>query len=103
MGCSFSVGLLILFPLVYRGVVILKYYGDCCVIKVVCMVKVYHRRKNDVNPPLLEMEIVLKKSGAYELRHFSILTLKALEEYHSKVDLPRKWHLTKDGKRLILE
>jgi len=49
------------------------------------------------------MEIVLKKSGAYELRHFSILTLKALEEYHSKVQLPRKWIFNKDGNRLILE
>lgn len=64
---------------------------------------VYHRRKNDVSPLLLEMEIVLKKSGAYELRHFSMLTLKALEEYHSKVQLPRKWTFSKDGKRLILE
>ena len=67
------------------------------------MRKVYHRRKNRDSPPLLEMEIVLKKSGAYEIRHFSILMLRALEEYHSKVDLPRKWHFTKDKKRLILE
>lgn len=65
--------------------------------------KPYHRRKNDGSSPLLEMEIVLKKSGAYELRHFSMLMLRALEEYHSKVDLPRKWTFSKDGKRLILE
>jgi hypothetical protein len=65
--------------------------------------RVYHRRKNVSSPPVLDMEIVLKKSGAYEIRHFSILMLRALEEYHSKVHLPRKWSLSKDGKRLILE
>jgi len=62
----------------------------------------YHRCKNG-SPLLLEMDIVLKKSGAYELRHFSMLMLKALEEYHSRVHLPRKWRLINDGKRLILE
>ena len=67
------------------------------------MRKPYRRRRDDSSPPLLEMEIVLKKSGAYELRHFSILTLKALEEYHSKVGLSRKWHFSKDEKRLVLE
>jgi len=67
------------------------------------VVRRYRRRKNLPSPPVLDMEIVLKKSGAYELRHFSILTLKALEEYHSKVQLPRKWIFNKDGNRLILE
>jgi len=49
------------------------------------------------------MEIVRKESGAYELRHFSMLTLRELEEYHSKVHFPRKWRLSKDEKRLFLE
>ncbi len=51
----------------------------------------------------MEMKIALKKtSGAYELRNFSILKLRELEEYHSKVDLPRKWRLSKDEKTLWL-
>lgn len=65
--------------------------------------KVYRRRKNKDSPPLLEMDVVLKTSGAYELRHFSILMLRALEDYHSKVQLPRRWRFTKDRKKLILE
>jgi len=67
------------------------------------LVKKYRRRKDSSVPPLLEINIVLKKSGAYELRNFSMLTLRELEEYHSKVRLPRKWRLSKDEKRLFLE
>ena len=69
------------------------------------MVKRYVRRKKDdkESVPLLMMEIVRKKSRAYELRHFSILKLRELEEYHSKTNYPRKWSLSKDEKRLILE
>lgn len=67
------------------------------------MRKVYHRRKNRSSPPILELEIVLKKSGAYEVRHFSMLMLRALVEYHSKVNLPMKWKLSKDEKKLFLE
>ena len=62
----------------------------------------YSKRKGSSSPPLVEMDIVLKKSGAYELRHFSMLALRALEDYHSKVNLPRKWRLSKDEKRLTL-
>ena len=53
--------------------------------------------------PKLVMEIVRKKSRAYELRHFSILKLRELEEFHKKRSYPRKWSLSKDEKRLILE
>jgi len=69
------------------------------------LVKRYVRRKgeNRLSPPSLEMKIVRKKSGAYELRNFSMLTLRELEEYHSKVNLPRKWSLSKDEQRLFLE
>ena len=70
------------------------------------LVKKYQRRlkgKERLVPPLLTMNIVLKKSGAYEIRNFSMLTLRRLVEYHSKVNLPRKWRLSKDEKRLVLE
>ena len=68
------------------------------------MVRKYRRRKKDGNeaPLVLEMKIVLKPSRAYELRHFSMLKLRELEEYHSKVNLPRKWRLSKDEKTLYL-
>ena len=66
------------------------------------MPKKYVRRKKDDKAPSLVLEIVRKKSRAYELRHFSILTLRALEEYHSKTNYPRKWSLSKDEKKLIL-
>jgi len=65
--------------------------------------KYRRRRKGDFVPSTLEMEIVLKKSGAYELRHFSMLALRDLEEFHSKRNLPRRWRLSKDEKRLYLE
>jgi len=69
------------------------------------MVKRYsrRRRKNEDFPPNMEMKIVRKKSGAYEIRNFSMLKLRALEEYHSKVNFPRKWSLSKDETRLFLE
>lgn len=70
------------------------------------LVKKYHRRlkgKERSVPPLLVINIVLKKSGAYELRNFSMLTLRELEKYHSNINLPRKWRLSKDEKRLVLE
>lgn len=70
------------------------------------LVKKYHRRlkgKDRSVPPLLVINIVLKKSGAYELRNFSMLTLRELEAHHSKVHSLRKWRLSKDEKRLFLE
>ena len=70
------------------------------------LVKKYRRRskgKDRSVPPLLVINIVLKKSRAYELRNFSMLTLRELEEYHSKVNLPRRWRLSKDEKKLFLE
>ena len=69
------------------------------------MVKRYTRRKeqNEKTPPLLQINIVRKKSRAYELRNFSMLKLRALEEHHSKTNYPRKWRLSKDEKRLTLE
>ena len=64
----------------------------------------YHRRLKDrVIPPPLKMKIVLKKNRAYVLERFSMLSLRALDEYHSKVPFPRKWRLSKDEKTLILE
>jgi hypothetical protein len=68
------------------------------------LVKRYVRRKKDNNEsaPSLVMDIVRKKSRAYELRHFSMLKLRELEEFHSKTNYPRKWSLSKDEKRLIL-
>ena len=66
--------------------------------------KRYVRRKRDSKEsPKLVMEIVRKKSRAYELRHFSILKLRELKEFHKKRSYPRKWFLSKDEKRLILE
>jgi len=50
----------------------------------------------------LSLKIVQKKSGAYELQGFSIKKLKALEEWHSKRHLPRKWSVSKDGSHLVL-
>lgn len=67
------------------------------------MAKKYRSRRRGESAPILEMEIVLKPSRAYEIRHFSMLALRALVEYHSKVHLPRKWTLSKDEKRLTLE
>jgi len=68
------------------------------------LVKKYRRRRKDSSvPPSLEIKIFLSKSGAYVLKNFSMLTLRELEEYHSKVHLPRKWRLSKDEKRLVLE
>ena len=69
------------------------------------MVKRYSRRKREgeKSPPSLVMKIVRKKSGAYELRNFSMLKLRSLEEHHSKVNFPRKWSLSKDETRLFLE
>lgn len=66
--------------------------------------KKYHRRlKGRVVPAPLVMRIVLVKSRAYKLYNFSMLSLRALDEYHSKVPFPRKWRLSKDEKTLILE
>jgi len=68
------------------------------------LVKKYHRQRKDSSvPPSLEIGIFLSKSGAYVLKNFSMLTLRELEEYHSKVRLPRRWRLSKDEKRLFLE
>lgn len=69
------------------------------------LVKPYVRRKRDgdASPPSLVMKIVLKESGAYELRNFSVLKLRELEAYHSNVHFPRKWHLSKDEQMLSLE
>ena len=66
------------------------------------VVRKYPRRKKSSVPPVLEMNIVVKKSRAYELRHFSMVKLRELEEYHSKVNLPRRWRLSKDEKTLWL-
>lgn len=67
------------------------------------MPRKYVRRKEHGDaPPVLEMKIVLKPSRAYEVRHFSMLKLRELEEYHSRVQLPRKWRLSKDEKTLWL-
>jgi len=66
--------------------------------------KKYRRQRKDSSvPPSLEIKIFLSKSGAYILRNFSMLTLRDLEEYHSKVHSLRKWRLSKDEKRLFLE
>jgi len=71
---------------------------------VIILGKKYRRQRKDSSVvPSLVINIVLKKTGAYELRNFSMLTLRELEEYHSKVHLPRKWWLSKDEKRLVLE
>lgn len=65
--------------------------------------KRYSSRKKEERPKL-EMKIVRKKSGAYEVR-FSMLELRALEEYHRNVKFPtpRRWSLSEDESRLILE
>jgi len=55
---------------------------------------------NEYEP--LEMKIVLEKSGNYRLQKFSMKHLKALEEWHKKHHLPRKWKLTQDEKTLTL-
>ena len=66
--------------------------------------KKYHRRLKDrAVPAPLVMKIVLVKSRAYKLYNFSMLSLRALDEYHSKAHLPRRWRLSKDEKTLYLE
>ena len=65
--------------------------------------KKYHRRGKGEAPPVLELIIVRKPNRQYALEHFSMLTLRALEEYHDEVNLPRKWRLSKDEKTLWLE
>jgi len=50
----------------------------------------------------IELKIVQKKSGAYELRGFSIKQLKTLEEWHKKHHPTRKWKLSNDNKTLYL-
>ena len=68
------------------------------------MGKKYRRqRRGSSVAPSLVINIFLSKSGAYVLRNFSMLALRELEAYHSKVSLPRKWRLSKDEKRLVLE
>ena len=42
------------------------------------------------------------KSGM-QISSVPLKKLKALEEWHQKHHLPRKWRLSKDGNRLILE
>jgi hypothetical protein len=67
-------------------------------------VKKYHRKRSGSGvPPSLSMKIVLKKSGNYALGNFSMLSLRALNEYHSTSHLVRRWRLSKDEKRLYLE
>jgi len=85
-------------------VALFKYSVVSSIFEVIVLVKKYRRRCKDSSvPPSLEINIVLKKSGAYELRNFSMLALRDLEEYHSKVHSLRKWRLSKDEKRLFLE
>lgn len=64
------------------------------------MSRKYKSRKP--SPLLVELRIVLEKSGAYKVHGFSMLSLRKLNEYHSKVQSPRKWRLSLDEKRLIL-
>ena len=68
------------------------------------MPKRYVRRKKDdkETAPVLVLDIVRKPSRAYELRHFSMLKLRELEEFHSRTNYPRKWSLSNDEKRLVL-
>ena len=66
--------------------------------------KRYERRlKGRAVPSPLVMKIVLAKSRAYKLHNFSMLSLRALADYHSKAHLPSRWRLSKDEKTLILE
>jgi len=72
--------------------------------EVIVLGKKYRRRGKDLDvAPSLVMNIAVSKSGTYELRHFSILILRDLEEWHSKHHSTRKWRLSKDEKRLFLE
>jgi len=66
------------------------------------VVKKYRRRKRGDAPPVLELKVVLKSNRQYVIEHFSMLTLRALEEYHSKVNVPRRWRLSEDESTLWL-
>jgi len=66
--------------------------------------KKYRRQRKGFSvAPSVVINIVLTKGGAYQLRKFSMLALRELVAYHSKVFLPRKWSLSKDEKTLVLE
>jgi len=97
-----SLSIVVLLSFTYGAALFKSYVGYY--ILDVCMVRKYRRRKKDSeSPPVLEMKIALKKtSGAYELRNFSILRLRELEEYHSEASVPRRWRLSKDETKLWL-
>jgi len=66
--------------------------------------KRYKRRLKDrATPAPLVMKIVRAKNRAYRLHNFSMLSLRALVDYHSRAHLPNRWRLSEDEKTLILE
>ena len=66
--------------------------------------KRYERRLKDrAVPAPLVMKIVHAKNRAYRLHNFSMLSLRALVDYHSRAHLPNRWRLSEDEKTLVLE
>ena len=51
----------------------------------------------------MELKIVKRRNGNYALEGFSIKDLKKLVNYHQKQNIPRKWNVSEDFSRLILE
>ena len=48
------------------------------------------------------LKLVPKGKSGVQISSVPMKQLKALEEWHRKNYLPRKWQLSKDGKSLIL-
>jgi hypothetical protein len=70
---------------------------------VLLMVK--SERKKEVEKEYEEVSLIFGPKGksGVQISSVPIKKLKALEEWHKKHHLPRKWRLSKDENRLILE
>ena len=70
---------------------------------VLLMVK--SKRIEELEKEYEEVSLILGPKGKSGLQISSVpmKKLKALDEWHQKHHLPRKWRLSKDGNRLILE
>ena len=63
------------------------------------------KRIKELEKKYEEVSLILGPKGKSGLQISSVpmKKLKALEEWHQQHHLPRKWRLSKDGNRLILE
>ncbi|UCE29475.1 MAG: hypothetical protein JSV85_01745 [Candidatus Bathyarchaeota archaeon] len=57
--------------------------------------------EKDEHSPVV-LKLVSKGKSGVQISGVPMKKLKALEEWHRKSYLPRKWRISKDGKSLIL-